>query len=243
MRTGKKTVLWMTILALVMIVFPYQSSQVKAASIKKEKEVVLRANNRDVTKRDLTIGTGSKVKLNIGGFPAKSIKSIKYESRKKSIATVSKKGIVTAEKAGSAKITVTVKGIDGSKKTSWVHVKVRDNLINVKIEKQIFTATLTDNSSASALKELLAKGSLSIRMNDYADMEKVGPLGVKLPRNDKQIHTKAGDLILYQGNQFVIYYASNSWELTRLGRINDITGKELRKALGKGSVRVTLFLD
>lgn len=243
MRIGKKIIILLAILVFAVIMFPHQGSQVKAASAKKTTAVVLRANNRDVTKRDLTIGKSSKIKLNISGFPAKSIKSVKYKSQKKSVATVSKKGIVTAKKAGSAKIAVTVKGKDGSKKASWVNVKVRDDLINIKIGKKIFTAALADNSSARALKELLTKGPLSIKLNDYADMEKVGSLGVKLPRNDKQIHTKAGDLILYQGNQFVIYYDSNSWELTMLGRINDITGKELRKALGKGSVHVTLFLD
>lgn len=106
-----------------------------------------------------------------------------------------------------------------------------------------FTASLADNSSAAALADLLAKGDVTIAMNDYAGMEKVGPLPVTLPRNDRQIDTSAGDLILYMGNQFVIYYGSNSWSLTRLGRITDATAQELRSALGSGSVTVTLSLN
>ncbi len=61
------------------------------------------------------------------------------------------------------------------------------------------TATLADNSSAGALKDLLKKGPVTINMSDYGNFEKVGPLGTTLPRNDEQITTSAGDIILYQG--------------------------------------------
>ncbi len=71
-------------------------------------------------------------------------------------------------------------------------------------------------------------------------MEKVGDLGVTLPRNDENITTSAGDLILYQGNQFVIYYDTNHWSLTRLGKIDNITTQELKNILGKSDVTVKL---
>lgn len=121
--------------------------------------------------------------------------------------------------------------------------KIGDNQMKLQVGEYIFTATLVDNSSSKALKEMLAKGSITINMRDYANMEKVGMLGKKLPRNDEQITTEPGDLILYQGNAFVIYYAQNSWNFTRIGKIDDITEKELKKALGTGDVVVTLFLD
>lgn len=75
---------------------------------------------------------------------------------------------------------------------------------------------------------------------DYANMEKVGELGMTLPRNDQQITTQAGDIILYQGNKLVIYYAPNSWNFTRLGKIDDISAKELKNILGSGNVEITL---
>ena len=87
-------------------------------------------------------------------------------------------------------------------------------------------ATLADNSSAMAFYELL----------DYGNFEKVGPLGTKLPRNDTQITTQAGDIILYQGNQITIYYDTNSWNFTRLGKVDGVTQAELKKILGKGNV-------
>ncbi len=102
--------------------------------------------------------------------------------------------------------------------------------------KSELTATLVDNSSAVAFYELLKKGPVSIKMRDYGSFEKVGPLGTKLPRNDTQITTQAGDIILYQGNQITIYYDTNSWNFTRLGKVDGVTQTELKKILGKGDV-------
>ena len=74
-------------------------------------------------------------------------------------------------------------------------------------------------------------------------MEKVGDIGTDLPTNDEQITTEAGDLILYMGSAFVIYYAPNSWNFTRLGKINDITAQELKDLLGSGDVQATLTVN
>lgn len=121
---------------------------------------------------------------------------------------------------------------------------MENNTIKLTVEGgRTFTVTLADNSSAQALKDLLAKGNVTVRMEDYGNMEKVGPLGTSLPRNDRPITTGPGDLILYQGKYFVIYYDRNSWSLTRLGKIDNITGKELKSVLGEGDVSVTLSLD
>ncbi|RKI89601.1 hypothetical protein D7V94_17440 [Parablautia intestinalis] len=74
-------------------------------------------------------------------------------------------------------------------------------------------------------------------------MEKVGHIGTSLPGNDEQISAEAGDIILYQGNSLVIYYDTNSWNLTRIGKIEDVTGEELLKAFGDGDVTVTFSLE
>lgn len=80
-------------------------------------------------------------------------------------------------------------------------------------------------------------------MSDYGNMEKMGPIGKDLPTNDEEITTKAGDLILYQGNSLVIYYDENSWNFTRLGKIEGVTGEELLDAFGDGDVTVTFSLQ
>lgn len=111
--------------------------------------------------------------------------------------------------------------------------------IAITVNGHTLTATLTDNSSSKAFLELLKDAPVTIEMHDYGNFEKVGALGTELPRNDEQITTQAGDLILYQGNQLTIYYDTNSWSFTRLGRIDNITQNELKEILGSGNVTVT----
>ena len=123
---------------------------------------------------------------------------------------------------------------------------MESNTIKLTIEGgKTFTAKLEENSSAKALREQLAKGSITVEMNDYGDMEKVGSLGISLPRNDRQITTRPGDIILYLGNNLVIYYDTNSWNFTRIGKINGIsTRKEMLDLLGgTGKISITLSLE
>lgn len=120
--------------------------------------------------------------------------------------------------------------------------ELEHNQMKLQIGEYTLTAMLEDNSSTKALIAALEDDPITIDMSDYANMEKVGSLGVTLPRNDEQITTKVGDLILYQGNAFVIYYAPNSWSFTRLGKIDDVTQEELKEILRNGDVNVTLSL-
>lgn len=105
-----------------------------------------------------------------------------------------------------------------------------------------FAAKFADNSSAQALQELLEQGDLNLTMSDYGNFEKVGSLGTQLPRNDEQITTGPGDVILYQGSSITIYYDTNTWNFTRLGNIPDVTRDDLLAALGEGDVEVTFSL-
>ena len=114
------------------------------------------------------------------------------------------------------------------------------NKINIQIGENVLTATLVENSSAEALFAMLEAGLLTIHMNDYAGMEKVGSIGKLLPTNDQHIKAKPCDLILYLGDSLVIYYESNSWNFTRLGRIEGVTQKELKMILVRGDVTAVL---
>ena len=116
-------------------------------------------------------------------------------------------------------------------------------MMNIDIGQETFTATLANNSSVDALKELLKDGPLTLKMSDYAGMEKGADLGVTLPQNNQQINTTAGDIILYQGRTLVIYYDTNSWSLTPIGKINDLDEALLKETLGSGDVTVTFSLQ
>lgn len=117
--------------------------------------------------------------------------------------------------------------------------------IRLTVDDRTFTATLEKNSSAEALITRLSEGNIQIRMDDYGNMEKVGSLGFSLPRNDRQTTTSPGDLILYQGNSFVIYYDSNSWNFTCLGHVDGVTTRKQMLELlgGEGEITITLSLE
>ena len=83
---------------------------------------------------------------------------------------------------------------------------------------------------------------LSIQMSMYGGFEQVGSLGTSLTREDERTTTQAGDIVLYSGNQIVVFYGSNSWAYTRLGRITDKSAGELEELLGNGDVTITLEL-
>ena len=107
----------------------------------------------------------------------------------------------------------------------------------------MLSASLAENKSALAFAELLKKGPVTVSMSDYGSFEKVGALGTSLPTTDTQITTQAGDIILYQGKQITIYYDTNSWNFTRLGKVTGVTQAELKAVLGKGSVTAVFSLE
>ena len=108
---------------------------------------------------------------------------------------------------------------------------------------KVFYAHLEDNPSAQALIEKLSNGAVEVEMHDYGHFEKVGPLPWDLPRTDETITTEPGDVILYQGNQITVYYDQNTWDFTRLARIEDVTREELLSAFGEGDVKVMLWIE
>ena len=98
------------------------------------------------------------------------------------------------------------------------------------------------NESVEALKELVSESPLTVRMSMYGGFEQVGPLGTSLPRDDKQTTTSAGDIVLYSGNQIVVFYGSNSWSYTRLGHV-ELSAAEMTDLLSHGDVSITLSIE
>lgn len=97
-----------------------------------------------------------------------------------------------------------------------------------------------DNEAVKALAELNAGDWHEYQLSMYGGFEQVGPLGSDLPASDSQTSTSAGDIVLYQGNQIVVFYGENSWAYTRLGHIIDKSAGELAKLLGNGDVVISL---
>lgn len=117
------------------------------------------------------------------------------------------------------------------------------NKVFVKINGKILPTTIIKNSSTEALIKKLEDGDLTIKLNDYGNLEKIGNLGFNLPTNDNNIKVVPGDIILYSGNKISIYYEKNNWDLTYLGHIENVSEQELKSILGSDSVTVTFSLN
>ena len=126
--------------------------------------------------------------------------------------------------------------------------KEGDLMIYAHVGEQVLAIVPEDNSSAedSSAEDfiaLLQKGDITIEMEDYGGFEKVGSLGRSLSTNDRRITTEPGDVILYQGNSVTIYYDTNTWNFTLLGRIQGLSQEDMKDILGEGSVSVTFSLN
>ena len=115
-----------------------------------------------------------------------------------------------------------------------MRMKIDD--IQVEVEWQ-------ENDSVQALEEIASAEPLSIQMSMYGGFEQVGPIGTVLPSADEQTVTDSGDIVLYSGDQLVVFYGSNSWAYTRLGHITDKTAEEMRELLGNGDVTITVYME
>ena len=116
------------------------------------------------------------------------------------------------------------------------------NTVYIKINNKVLNIELEDNSATIELKERLKNGDIVVNAHEYGGFEKVGDLGFSLPREDESITTSAGDIVLYQGNQISLFYNSNSWSYTKLGKIQNISSNELKNILGNGDVTITFTL-
>lgn len=97
-----------------------------------------------------------------------------------------------------------------------------------------------DNAAVTDLKEAVDEEAIIIEMSMYGGFEQVGSIGRNLTRSDKQTTTEAGDIVLYNGNQLVVFYDSNSWSYTRLGKIQNLSETELEELLSKGDVTIKI---
>jgi len=117
--------------------------------------------------------------------------------------------------------------------------------INMTIDGKTLPVRLASNSATETLITMLENGPITYEANDYGGFEKVGALGFSLPTSNSQITTQAGDVVLYNGNQMVLFYGSNTWSYTYLGRIEYESATELESFLkaGQGNISVKLSID
>ena len=124
-----------------------------------------------------------------------------------------------------------------------VEEEIKDKMLKMIIGDTEVSVDWENNESAEALKDLCAEEPLVIQMSMYGGFEQVGSIGTRLPSDDEQTSTSAGDIVLYSSNQIVVFYGSNSWAYTRLGHITDQDAAGMTDLLGNGDVTITISLE
>ena len=135
--------------------------------------------------------------------------------------------------------------LTGCSKDNDITAQIMTQKLYITIDGKTLPVVLVDNAATLALVAALQEGDITYEAHDYGGFEKVGALGRSLPTSNTQITTQAGDVILYSGNQIVLFYGSNSWSYTRLGRMEYSSQAELESFLkaGQGNVMVKLSLS
>ena len=100
------------------------------------------------------------------------------------------------------------------------------------------TVQWEDNETVSELLTAAQNGAIEVSASRYGGFEQVGSLPQSFSRNDVQTTTQPGDIVLYSGNQLVIFFGSNSWSYTRLGHIEDLSADELTSLLDRDTVSI-----
>ena len=179
------------------------------------------------------------IKVVIKVFTGKKYKKYSLKTDKKGIVGFNMKSL----SKGKHNVVINIKSNSKVKSAvlkTYIKTIVRSNIINLKVNSHVLNVKLEDNSAAKALMDKLKMGDVTIHAEDYGGFEKVGDLGFSLPRSDKYITTSVGDIVLYDGNEISLFYNSNSWSYTKLGKVQNI--KDLKKILGNGDVKLVLSL-
>ena len=138
--------------------------------------------------------------------------------------------------------TVQQKADETTKMTQETEEAVKDKKAKLKIEVNGYTLTaeLADSSAAQELSDLIREEPLTLKLKEYGSFEKVGALPQSLSADDMRVTAEPGDIMLYQGDQITIFYGTNTWSYTPLGRIEN--AEELKNVFGEGDVTIVLSL-
>ena len=144
----------------------------------------------------------------------------------------------TAEQQGTGQ-----QGAEQQAAEEPVEEEVKEKMLKMMIGDTKVSVDWENNDSVEALKGLCAEEPLVIHMSMYGGFEQVGSIGTRLPSDDEQTSTSAGDIVLYSSNQIVVFYGSNSWAYTRLGHISDQNAAGMTDLLGNGNVKITISME
>ena len=115
--------------------------------------------------------------------------------------------------------------------------------LTLSVDGATLEVSWEDNETVRELMACAAEGSITVSTSLYGGFEQVGSLPRQFSRNDVQMTTAPGDIVLYSGDQLVLFFGSNSWSYTKLGHIDSLTTEELTGLLGGSSAEVEISLN
>jgi hypothetical protein len=113
----------------------------------------------------------------------------------------------------------------------------------ITIDGQTQAVTLVDNQATKTLVEKLQQAPVTVTLSSSGGFEIWGALGFSLPTSNEQINAQPGDVILYNGSNICIFYGTNSWSYTRLGKIDGLSESQLRTFLKAGESNISVILS
>lgn len=117
----------------------------------------------------------------------------------------------------------------------------QSNTMKITVGATTFTATLADNPTAKALRDMLP---MTVNMNEQGGYEKYYYLPGNLRTNTYSPGTiRNGDILLWGSNCLVLFYTTfqSGYSYTRIGSVDNPSG--LQAALGNGNVTVTFEMQ
>lgn len=115
--------------------------------------------------------------------------------------------------------------------------------LNMQIDGQSLSVTWEKNAAVDTLVDMAKHKPITVHASPYGGFEQSGALPKSLPSDDRYLTSRPGDIFLYQGRQFVVFFGENSWSYTKLGHIENLNTTQLKQLLNQPETTITLFVD
>lgn len=124
-----------------------------------------------------------------------------------------------------------------------MHSSADNEKIHLNINGKNIDVIWENNASVNSLKKKLKNGDLRIFSKKYGGFEQVASLGFSLPTSDRNLRASSGDIMLYNADKIVLFYGNNDWSYTKLGKISNLSKREISNILNTKSTNITLSIS
>lgn len=120
------------------------------------------------------------------------------------------------------------------------NIKSDGNNMKLLIDNVEVEVEWENNESIKQISRIASSSDIIVNTHRYGGFEQVGEIGQNIVSNNVQMTTEPGDIVLYSGNSIVIFFGSNSWSYTKLGKIKNKDLNELKQLLDKSNATIMI---